>query len=143
MIKKYMPQRVFNFGAASIVKAHLLTGREIEEIATKIFASYRNSYIDDGTEKDWILAAHEALIFIENNEVPAPTELLNHFQYFVDNYESDGRPRKKRIFGGTIFNKAKQNLQRKEDFIKLLESYYVGARAGIVPIAPAGWPGNR
>ena len=143
MAKRYMPQRVFSVGAASIAKMHLLTGKSIEEVAAMVFASYKDSYIDDGTEGDWVASAREALKFLEENEVPTPAELLNHFQYFVENYEPDGSPRKKRIFGGTMFNKAEQNIQRKENFLKLLESYYIGARSGIVPLAPAGWPGNR
>ena len=143
MAKKYMTQRVFNMGAASIAKIHLLTGKSIEELAAMVFSSYRESYVDDGTEGDWVISARVALKLLEDQEAPSPDELLNHFQYFVENYEPDGLPRKKGLFGGTLFNKAEQNLKRKEDFLKLLESYYIGARAGIVPLAPAGWPGNR
>lgn len=136
MAKQYMPQRVFSYGAASIAKLHLLTGKSIEALATMAFASYRQSYIDDGTEKDWVVSARQALKFLEENEAPAPDKLLDHFRYFVEHYEPDSSPRKKRIFGGTMFDKAKQNIRRKEDFLKSLESYYIGARAGIVPLGP-------
>jgi hypothetical protein len=117
MAKRYMPQRVFNYGAASIAKMHLLTGKSVEEIATIVFSSYKHSYIDDGTERDWIISTRQSLTFLKERKAPAPTELLNHFQYFVDNYEPDGLPRRKRLFGGTIFNKAEQNPRRKEDFL--------------------------
>ena len=137
--KKYMPQAVFDAGASFIAWAHLVTGEPIEVHAAKLFVGYRNAYINDGAEHDWILAARQALTTLEELQAPAPEALLNHFRYFVQNFDASGRPRKKRLFGGTLFDQAPQNPHRKEDFLRLLKQYYVGARVGMVPLAPPGW----
>ena len=135
----YMPQRVFEVGAASIAKMHLDLGRPVDALAAEIWENYATAYINDGVENDLKNAATEAIQMLETLEAPSPAEFLNHFQYFTIHYDEEGKPRKKKMFGGTWFNKAAQNKNRRQDFIKRLSSYYIGAIAGLMPLAPDGW----
>jgi len=138
-----MPQRVFNAGVASIAKMHLQTDNNIDDLASHVYTYYKDSYKNDGVQEDWIISAKETIEYIEKNEIPEPIELLTHFQFFVDNFEPDGSPRKKKIFRGTFFNKADKNLNRKRDYLVLLKKYSVLAQNGLAPLAPKGWPENR
>ena len=135
----YMPQRVFEVGAASIAKVHLLKGISIAESAAALWAQYSTSYIDDGVEEDLKSAAVEAIKTLEEMEEPSPIKLLHHFQYFTINYDEEGKPRKKKLFGGTLFSRDPQNKNRKQDFLQRLAAYYAGVRASIMPLAPEGW----
>lgn len=63
---KYMPQRVFEAGAASIAKAHILKGVSIEEYAKALWEKwYKQAYVDDGVLEDWICAAKEAGVLLD------------------------------------------------------------------------------
>ncbi len=135
----YMPQDVFEVGAASIAKMHLDLGHPVDELAADIWKDCATANIDDGVENDLKNAATEAIQMLETLEAPSPAEFLHHFQYFTIHYDEEGKPRKKKIFGGTWFNKAAQNKNRRQDFIKRLKLYYIGAIAGSMPLAPDGW----
>ncbi len=66
-------------------------------------------------------------------------DFLRHFQYFAANYDDQGRPRRKRLLGGTWFSRAKQNKNRKQDFIRKLVAYSAGSQLGTLPLAPDDW----
>lgn len=136
MAKKYMPQRVFNYGAATIAQLHLGTEMSIEELAAQFFLPYCDAYTDDGVEQDWIDVAQQATELLIENNIPHPEGFLHHFSFYIEHYEPDGSPRKKKVLSGTWSNQEERNLQRKEDFIRQLIIYYAEVMAGKAPLAP-------
>jgi hypothetical protein len=138
--KKHMPQRLFNFGASSIARMHLISGAPLPQLVALV--SSRSSYRDAHVQRDWLEAAEQALKLLRERDVSSPEAVLHHFQYFVDEYEPDGRPRRRRPWG-SLFSRAKLNPRRKQEFLDLFETFCVRARAGLVPLAPPGWPGDR
>ena len=91
MAKKHMPQRLFNFGASSIVRMHLISGKPLHELVALVAS--RSTYVDEEVARDWLEAAEQALTLLRERDVASPEAILHHFQYFIDNFEPDGRPR--------------------------------------------------
>jgi len=126
MAKGYMPQEVFDAGAAVIARIRLSLGTPMEVSAGKIASRYQGTYVDDGYEAAWISAASQGVAELKELKVPDPVALLTAFVDHAMNYMADGTPRQKRLFGGTWFAKpCPQNLAREADFLKRLEKYYL------------------
>ena len=144
MRKKYMPNDVFEVGVSTIAKLHFASGKSIEELASILWGNYSKSIIDDGVVDDMISAATQAISWLEQNSAPSIDELFHHFQYFCVSYDDEGNPKKKKVLNGLLFAKSVQDTRRVEKFLRKLEVYYIGAKSGIMPLAPSGWSlGNR
>ena len=55
----YMPQDIFNMSAVTAASCYGSEKVTIDECARFISNQYRNDYIDDGFEKDIVVAAHK------------------------------------------------------------------------------------
>lgn len=108
--RRFMPQSLFDFGAASFAKVHLRDGVSIAEHAEFVYQQwYRDAYLDDGVQEDWIWAAEEALRIIDVLPVYLRESALHHFEYFSDKYHPDGRRRAWRLLDGAKYNQAPHN----------------------------------
>jgi hypothetical protein len=145
MSKKYMPKDVFEVGVSSIAKLHLTSGgKSLEELADLIWENYSRDLLDDGVTNDMISAASQAITWLEENNAPSINELFHHFQYFCINYDDEGNPKTKKIFNGILFDKSVKDSRRVEKYLRKIQVYYIGAKAGVMPLAPSGWSlGNR
>lgn len=139
MAKKYMPKDVFEVGVSTIAKAYLTTGRGLEELANMMWDGYSSSIIDDGVVEDLVKAASKVITWLEDQNAPSIPGLFHHFQYFCINFDDEGKPKKKKLFNGLWFQKVVPQPNRVEDFTRKLQVYYIGARAGVMPLAPEGW----
>ena len=132
----YMPERVFEYGAISIAMLHVGTGRPIEEMARTVFQNYEGSYLDDNVLEQWIEAAGEAVeaidrLFPDIDDKDEKVGTLKTLQQSVKNYAPDGKKRRKKVLGGTRFNKEKEpNYERVDQFSQHLMIYHVLLRLG-------------
>lgn len=138
--KKFVPQSLFDLGAASIAKVHLLNDVPIAEHAEFVYEQwYRDAYLDDGVQEDWIWAAGEALRIVDVLPASLRESALHHFEYFSDKYHPDGRRRAWRLLDGTRYNQAPHNPRRREDFSRNLLAFLAMYVQGRAPAPPAGW----
>ena len=137
MAKKHMSQYVFSFGAATIAKLHIVTGRTVQELAAEAFSGYRDAHVDDDTENAWADAAQRAVDLFRDLETAQqassggrktalpPEELLDLFLFFLDKF-------------GKV-----ATTERTEDFLQLLSAYSICTLVGSAPLAPPGWRDAR
>jgi hypothetical protein len=133
---RYMDQRTFEYGVATIAKLHLTQGESIESLAFTAWSGYERSIIDDKVVQDWIEVTKEAIELVNKTEKGFAKEFFHHFQFYVENFDSTGNKRKKRLLGGLFFSNSPQNPNRKNDCMVRLKKYLVGILCGAVPLAP-------
>ncbi len=138
---KYMPQRVFNVGAFAIARVHAAGGSSLDEAAARIADRYRDSFVDDSFETDWVDAATMVITAAKetwkDDELPG---LFRHMQYAAANYEPDGSRRRKRILGGTWFTgEKKRNPNRVRDCLRDFVQFDYHTTLGSIPLPPDDW----
>ncbi len=136
----YMPQRVFNMCAVTAVQYSITSeGVTVEEFARQVSDKYRRNYIDDGYEKDIVLAALKLTSFIESS-FPGrkAATAVRQLQYCVNKFHPNG---KRRFFsGGTIFNRQRSPLpNRVSQVLKDIVVFHTGSLSGSFPLAPRHW----
>lgn len=128
-----MPDDMFNNGAITISKVSFRTGETYEELAHQLWygsvekrvPGYSKAYADDDPINDWVTAAKKTIAIISKDKseyeiAAALAELASCF----DNLNPDGSQKKKKIFGGTLFNKVKvKNDNRVSDYLKTLSDF--------------------
>jgi len=142
MPRKYMPQDVFDMGAALIAKLHISTDEDISILAGKLHENYRHSYIDDGLQEDWAEAAQTLLTLARGRFSDASVlfGLFRHMMFFVREYNLDGSRKRRRIFGGTWFSGERSpNPNRLKDCLRTYMIFNVLVDSGQIPFPPDDW----
>jgi hypothetical protein len=133
----YMPEDLFEFGAYTIAMIHVAKGLPIEDVADRLHKSYKNSYLDDDIRDQWVEAANIVIGLVEthfpNLEPRVKASTLKHIQTAVMEYQPDGKKRRKKLFGGTIFNKSKTaNYQRTKTLSRNFICYHALLSVGLI-----------
>ena len=132
---------MFNICAVTAAKISHSSDQSIEEASQGLADNYARSYSDIALGRDIAMAARQAIDFIQsvlpNSSISAN---MTQLQYSIVNFEPDGTKRKKKLLGGTWFNKEKSQLPDKVDRCRLeLTTYHNLIVAGVLPLAPQGW----
>ena len=136
---KPLPKPVFEVGAAALVRMHLANGKPMPELARRIWSEYERQCDDPSAVEDWVSAASQTLAWLKDRGLPAPDQLMRHFQYFCQSFEDDGRPKKRRLLDGIFFAKNSYDPDRVAKFFKKAQIYCAAAQGGLVPLAPEGF----
>jgi hypothetical protein len=139
MAKKNMSKDVFEACVSSIAIHHLTTGKTIDELASIVWEGYAQDVADDNVALDLSAATKQSLSFLNETNSTEIAEFFNHFQFFCLNYDDLGKQKKKKIFNGLWFEKPEQTPHRVNDYLRKIKSYWVGAKSGLMPLAPSGW----
>lgn len=137
----YMPQYLFNICAVTAAKIAVSSDKTLEEAAQILSDNYKNSYDDQNLERDISKAAHEVIDFMDS-ALPGSSMTANmtQLQFTIVNFEPDGKKRAKKIFGGTWFNKQKDQIHNKVEQCKVnIATYHLLLVGGSLPLAPSGW----
>ena len=107
----YMPNEVFETGAYAIASIRVSRSMSLIDAVDIVYDQYKSSYKDDNIRHQWAGAA-ETVISLIQQRFPSLTraELADLLEYLVNVVmakEPSGAKRKKKFFGGTIFNKDK------------------------------------
>ena len=135
----YMPQRIFELAATSVVKAHIENGRPVTELAERIWEGYSRAYADDHVAISLVFAANAALDTLKRLNANDCAALINDFQYYAANFEIEGAKRTKWKLRKAFLDRTEQNLLRKQIFLQRLRDYRTQSKDGKAPKAPAGW----
>ena len=141
-MSRYMPQEVFDMCVVSAVKHHMMGRGPLDQVCAEICGDYKRSYQDDTRFEFEIKEATQKIMKWCRSLCPeeeiAPT--MTQFQYCLVYHEIDGQKKRKRLFNGTLFNKAKHhNPNRVKDCIRNIGIYYIGSVGSMFPTAPDGW----
>lgn len=137
----YMPQDVFDMAVATSVKLHVGNGIPVPELLDQIGRPYAKAYpgddfygeLSDAVEK--ILKSFRSKL--EDEQLPSA---MTQMQFCLKNFHADGRRKKKRLFGGTLFTRSKEPVPNRVDRCVLnLIKFHAGTEHGLFPRAPAGW----
>lgn len=119
-MSNYMPQYMFNICAVTAAKIANSSDQSIEKVSQGLADNYAKSYSDINLGKDIATAARDAIDYIQspipNSSIPA---IMTQLQFSILNYEPDGAVRKKKLLGGTWFNKEKFQIPNKAEKCKL------------------------
>lgn len=137
----YIPQYMFNICAVTTAKIAASNGKPIREAANLLANNYKKSYDDINLEDDILTAAINVTEFIKSsipgNSIPG---CMTQLQYTIVNFEPSGRKRRKRLFGGTWFNKEKSEIKDKVQQCKInIATYHILLIGGSLPLVPDGW----
>ena len=136
MPAKRLPKEVFEVGAAAIARVHFATGKPVRDLAQSVWHEYERQCNDPAAVEDWVDAAGQAVSWVNEQGLSAPTQLMRHLQYFCQMYEDDGRPKKKRLLGGLWFAKDTYDPERVAKFLRKAQIYCATAQSGLAPLAP-------
>lgn len=139
MRKKYMPRDVFEVGAATVARMHLLSGKPPEDIAMMAWQNYASSIIDDNVVQDLVRAAEEGVAWLQKINAPALPEFFDHLRWYLLHHDDQGNPRRRKWLNGLMFSRSRKDVDRVDNFHKKLVAYYVGLTTGQMPPAPQGW----
>ena len=138
----YMPQDVFDSCVVGAVKLHMMGRGRLDQVCAELCGHYKRSFPGDLSFEAEIKKASQKILewcrsLCPEDEI-APT--MTQFQYCLVYYELDGQKKRKRLFNGTLFNKARHhNPNRVKDCIRNIGVYYIGSVANMFPTAPDGW----
>lgn len=138
---KFIPQYIFNMCAVTAAKTAASSDRTIGEAARLLSNNYERSYADRELHEDIELAGKEVAEFIKS-VLPVESFVSNmiQLQYTIVNYEPSGKKRRKKMFGGTWFNKEKSQIPNKVEVCKAnIATYHLLLVGGSLPLAPRGW----
>lgn len=135
----YMPQDIFNMSAVTAASCYGSEEVTIDKCASFISDQYRNDYIDDGFEKDIVIAAHKIVALIQQAFPGKPvSSAIRQMQYCIKTYEPNGK--KKGFFQGQLFNKQKQPIpDRVSQCVANIMTFHIGTLSGAFPVAPRDW----
>jgi hypothetical protein len=138
----YMPQDVFDMSIVTIVRLHVSAGNSLDDLCTMIWQGYERSYRDDVNCKHEMRITSGKLLEMMQTQFKKeliPSVMLQ-LQFCIVNYEPDGKRRRKKLLGGTFFNRMKSpNPNRSEDCLANMCIYHLGTTSGKFPLAPKGW----
>ncbi|MCY1302270.1 hypothetical protein D9M70_519200 [compost metagenome] len=137
----YIPQYMFNICAVTAAKIAASSGKPVREAANMLATNYKESYDDMNLEDDILAAAINVTEFIKSSlpgsSIPG---CMTQLQYTIINFEPDGKKRRKKIFGGTWFNKERDEIKDKVQRCKVnIAIYHMLLISGTLPLAPDGW----
>ncbi len=138
---KFITQELFNMCAVAIAKLSHESGQSVENVATIIASDYSNTYKDTELSQKLELAADEIIEYLLTISTPEKfpayyTQLL----FCIKLYNPDGSKKKRKILGGTLFNKEKKEIINKIQICTVSVTKYLQlVHNGSIPIAPQGW----
>ena len=105
-VNRYMPQRLFDYGVATMARIHQVKGTNIDDLVSYATTHYKTGYADRGLPEKWETGIRAALKICRDLKL-SPDDadtILFTYRYYVSNFYDDGRriPWYKRI-GGTRF----------------------------------------
>lgn len=131
---RYMTQVLFN--TCSIVAAKCHYDDEVELIS-ELVGSYQGAYMDDTELLNDIEDAAKKVLELVRKAVPDRDlhPVFIHLRVLAENYELDGRKRKRKILGGTFFNKERRyNRGRVKECVRDVLVYHTGSMTGFFPL---------
>jgi hypothetical protein len=144
---RYMPQFLFDGCAVSVAMYYDPEDSvDISTPITLVLNQYQKDYEDDQyLEKDLAIAATGIYEFVvgyfsrpEFSEV-TPERLISAFKqlrWLASNYEINGKKKRKKLFGGTLFNSDKEYFTgRAYTSVTNIEAFHNGTVEGIFPIS--------
>ncbi|MDD2762135.1 MAG: hypothetical protein PHH11_17805 [Methylomonas sp.] len=138
---EFIRQEMFNMFAVSAAKISAASNKSIREATALIMNNYQGAYLDANLAKDVETAANGVTEFMLGILPPETlTGNLTQMQFCIKNFNPDGTRKRKRIFGGTFFNKEKSEIRNKVQSCKAnIATYHMLVIGGSIPIAPQGW----
>jgi hypothetical protein len=140
-MSKYMTQEIFDMCAVTAAKVGSGTEKSIEKAADLIAQNYTSTYADTNLAQDIALAAHKAIKFMEDS-LPQGSMVANctQLQFCIKEYNPDGKKKRKKLLGGTLFNYEKRPIPDKvKGCITNLLAYHLYILNGNIPMAPENW----
>lgn len=138
---EFITQEMFNMFAVSAAKISVASGKNIREAIEIIMSNYAGTYLDASLVYEIEIAADKAKKFML--DVLPPETLvsnLTQMQFCIKHYNPDGSKKRKKLFGGTFFNKEKNEVDNKaENCLANIATYHMLVVSGSIPIAPRGW----
>ena len=137
----YMPQQLFNMCAVTTAKISVATERSVEAIASQVTASYTDTYKDVHLAEEVAEAASKIAAWLEG-AMPDGSLVgaLTHMQFCIKNYSPNGKKLRRKLLGGTWFNKESEPIEDKvRACVANVATFYILTINGQVPIAPRGW----
>lgn len=141
MARRYLPQDVFDIGAAAGAR-HVIDG----DVAADLFASqlaetYSKHYSDDDIGAQWAEAMRQLAEAAKDSYGHAfAIERLAHFTFFRSRYDLSRRRRKWRLLRRTPFwGPREPNYTRVEDCLRNFAVFRALAAAGSVRAPPPNW----
>lgn len=135
----YMPQDVFNMCVVTAAGCYGSEKVSVEECARFMSDQYRKDYIDDGFEKDIVIAAYKVIAIFQQEFPGKPvSSAIRQMQYCIKTYHPNGK--KKGFFQGQLFNKQKQPIpDRISQCVANIMTFHIGTLSRNFPVAPKGW----
>ena len=99
--KGYMTYNVF-FGGVATVAMSRLVKRNYKKVAEELDEHYSDAYLDKGLKKDFLKAGDELYKRIKKLKYKNDSERASVLKDYSDSISKSG---KKKLFGGTRFNK--------------------------------------
>ena len=134
---RYMPQRVFDCCAIFVAKCYYDDEVDESDIIAKLVGSYQNAYVDDRELLNDIDEAAKKVLELVRTAFPDKSlySVFEQLSFLSEKYELDGRKRRRKILGGTMFNKEKQyNTERVKECVKNVLVYHTGTMTGFFPL---------
>lgn len=139
---RYMPQEVFNLCAVTTAKMSAMTGAAIEGYALKMADAHR-TYADDPIylAADIESSAEKIISFLSSL---FPKEVIpgacTQLQYCIKHFCTDGSKKRRRIFGGSLFNYERSEISNKvKQCTTTIATYHAAVVSGLIPLTPDGW----
>ena len=138
---RYMPQTVFDSLVIHAVKMHVLLEEDLLKACRDICGHYKNSYYDDtGVGIEIEETSRKLLDWGKSFGDDYLKFLVFQLQYCSLTFTPEGKKRRKRLFGGTLFNKDKfRNPDRSKHCLRNMMIYFMGTTSGRFPSVPEGW----
>lgn len=135
-MKKYLQQKLFDYGAAAIARLHLLKGTDLDQIAASVANEYQGLYADDDLAHKWKAAALEALTVCKQLQLADSDAdaILFAYAHYVNHFDEEGQriPFFKRI-GGTSFHYERTPIPHPvESFRDRFSRFALMGKAGIL-----------
>jgi hypothetical protein len=140
-VAEYIPQEMFNMLAVSAAKISAASDESIGEATDLIMGNYEGTYLDAYLAQEVENAANKVKDFMLN-ALPPETLVgnLTQMQYCIKNYNPDGTKKRKKLFGGTWFNRENAEINDKvKNCVANVATYHMLVIGGSIPIAPQGW----
>jgi len=138
---KYMPNDLFNLCAITVAKLSHVSEQPSAVFAQELWNGYISDYPDDDVVEDWIKASEAVQeILSETVESENLPSVYTQLQFCFEKFNSDGTPKRKKLFGGTLFNKQKfKDGNRVSDFLRCFTSFYAASAMESLPPFPDGY----
>lgn len=97
--------------AVSAAHIAVVSGKNIDEATQLILSNYEGAYIDRNLANDVVEASNKVKEFLVGvlPEETLPGN-LTQMQFCIKHFNPDGSQKRKKLFGGTFFNKEKSEI---------------------------------